>query len=95
MNNEYGIIAPDRDLEAEKVLVDTADAVEFTTQTQGWKYIKDFVDQKKDDFANKVLNNDLKDITEVAYQRGYVKGLLALLAEVESLIAQKERIAGK
>lgn len=95
MNEEYGIITPDRDLEAERALIDTADAVEFTMKTQGWKFIQDFVNQKKDDFANKVLNNDLKDITEVAYQRGYVKGLLALLAEVESLIAQKERIAGK
>lgn len=90
--NDYGIITQQPNEELQRRLIDTADAVEFTTKTQGWNFVSDFIENKKKRFAERILSNELSDLTNIAYERGVIQGLLELVAEIESTIEQRERL---
>jgi len=48
-----------------------------------WKYIKTYVENQTKTFATRVINEDM-DEKLFLVEKGKVKGLLALLAEVEN-----------
>lgn len=68
-----------------------AGAYEQLVHTNGWGYVKAFIEQRLKAFTNKALLEGFSSMEEYQMKRGEVNGLRELLADIEWTLKQLEQ----
>jgi len=84
--------------EAENEILARAGALEQMTTTQGWSYMKAYIQNKIQAFANEAIITGYKSLEEFNLARGQVNALRQLVGEIdealEKLNEQRQKASG-
>lgn len=69
--------------EARRESLERAGALEQMTTTKGWEYVKAFIQNKIQTFANESIIKGYETLEEFNFHRGEVNGLRELIGEID------------